>query len=341
MNKTLIYGTVTLGLCGLVGAVLWLLAGTEPTWQERERYPGLPRAISEVPGEPIQPIPEELVLDERKIALGEKLFHDPRLSRDNTIACASCHDFEKGGADGMAASIGIGGSETAVNTPTVFNSGFNFVQFWDGRAATLEDQIDGPTHHPGEMGSSWSEIMAKLQEDHDLVTAFAEIYGNGIQSRNIKDAIATYERSLITPNSPLDRFLRGDANAITEREKAGFEIFKSYGCVSCHQGKNVGGNMYQGFGIFGNYFRDRGNVTEADFGRLNVTGKEEDRFVFKVPSLRNVELTAPYFHDGSAASLEEAVKIMAKYQLGRTLSSDEIELLVEFLKTLTGRYKNR
>lgn len=320
---------------------LWLNFGNQPDLRD-EAVSGVQTAMArpglELRREPIVPISRQLDLDERKIALGERLFHDTRLSRDGTVACATCHDLAKGGTDRLPRSRGIGGAVGAVNAPTVFNSGFNFVQFWDGRAATLEEQIDGPVQHPSEMGSTWPGIIAKLNQDQDYVAAFAEIYGGGIQSDNVKDAIANYERSLITPNSRFDRFLLGDTDAITEREKAGYELFKSLGCSSCHNGTNVGANMFQGFGIFGSYFRDRGDITEADFGRFNVTGRVEDRFVFRVPSLRNIELTAPYFHDGSAQTLERAVEIMTKYQLGRPLSIEQAKLIVAFLKTLTGEY---
>ncbi len=289
--------------------------------------------------EPIEPIPRTVDLDARKVALGEMLFNDPRLSHDDTVACVSCHDLAKGGTDQLSRSVGIGGALGDVNSPTVFNSGFNFVQFWDGRAATLEDQIDGPVHNPKELASDWPEILAKLRQDRDTVSAFDRIYGDGIQSANVKDAIATYERSLITPNSRFDRFLRGDDGAITDEERAGYELFKSYRCVACHQGVNIGGNMFVKIGILGDYAADRGGVTKADYGRFNVTGRERDRQVFKVPSLRNVALTAPYFHDGSAETLKAAVIIMGTYQLGRPFSKNDVKRIVAFLRTLTGEYQ--
>lgn len=285
---------------------------------------------------PIQPLPERIDLDARKVALGDRLFHDKRLSRDNTIACASCHDVSAGGVDGLDHSIGIGGGRTAVNSPTVLNSGFNFVQFWDGRAKTLEEQIDGPVHHPGEMGSNWQQIISKLIQDPRYISGFEAAYASGLQIRNIKDAIATYERSLITPNARFDRYLRGQTDALNDQERAGYELFATLGCISCHQGQNVGGNMFQKFGVVGDYFRDRGDLTQADYGRYNVTGDEDDIHVFKVPSLRNVELTAPYFHDGSTETLETAVQVMATYQLGQVLPASKVDQIVAFLKTLTG-----
>jgi len=291
--------------------------------------------------EPILPIPLESRLDPKKVALGVRLFSDPRLSHDDSISCASCHSLNTAGVDLKSHSVGINGQTGAINAPTVFNSGFNFKQFWDGRAETLEDQIDGPTHAPAEMGSTWTEIVAKLNQSSAYVNSFNESYRDGIQTQNIKDAIATFERSLTTPNSRLDRFLRGDSRALNEEEKEGYHLFKSYGCASCHQGINAGGNMFQKFGVMGDYFADRGNLTTADLGRYNVTKNEADRYVFKVPSLRNVALTPPYFHDGSAKRLENAVAVMGKYQLGRRLSLTEIDRLVKFLNTLSGEYEGK
>src|SRR6185436_12045908 len=256
--------------------------------------------------EPIKPLPQKMDLDARKVDLGKKLFHDKRLSKDNSLSCASCHDIAKGGVDGQQFATGIKGQVGPINTPTVLNSGLNFRQFWNGRAATLEDQAAGPVHNPGEMGSNWAEVLGKLNQDAALVGQFRALYADGLQPKNIQDAIATFERSLITP-SRFDRYLNGESNAINGDEKQGYQLFKNYGCVACHQGQGVGGNMYQTFGVLGNYFKDKGKVTEADLGRFTVTKNELDRHVFKVPSLRNVELTAPYFHDGSAKTLEEAI----------------------------------
>ncbi|MFO1349648.1 MAG: cytochrome-c peroxidase [Gammaproteobacteria bacterium] len=285
--------------------------------------------------EPIQPLPQ-VQLDAAKVELGKRLFHDSRLSKDNTLSCASCHSLDKGGTDQSRVSTGVGGAKGPINAPTVLNSGFNFRQFWDGRADTLEDQAAGPVHNPIEMASNWPEVIGKLGQDPHYPNDFAKLYPDGIQGKNIQDAIATFERSLTTP-SRFDDYLNGDANAITAEEKQGYENFKKYGCIACHQGTNVGGNMYQYFGVMGDYFKDRGNETKADLGRYNVTGKEEDRHKFKVPSLRNIALTAPYFHDGSAQTLDDAVKIMVKYQLGRTVPEAERALIIKFLQSLTGK----
>jgi cytochrome c peroxidase len=291
--------------------------------------------------EPIKPIPLKVEVDSRKVALGKQLFHDPRLSRDNTVSCASCHDLSKGGVDGRKHSIGIGGAEGGINSPTVFNSGGNFRQFWDGRAATLEQQVDGPIHAGAEMGSNWEEIVGKLRAAPEYAAAFNQIYSGAIQASNIKDAIAQFERSLITPNSRFDRYLRGEDSALNAEEKTGYAKFKAYGCVSCHQGVNVGGNMFAPLGAMDDYFADRGTPTKADNGRFEVTGNEEDRHVFKVPSLRNVALTAPYLHDGSAKTLERVVVVMGRYQLGQRIPSEDVDKIVRFLETLTGEYEGK
>ncbi|HET6978228.1 MAG TPA: cytochrome-c peroxidase [Pyrinomonadaceae bacterium] len=292
--------------------------------------------------EPITPLPLDLKLDPAKVALGEQLFHDPVLSHNNKISCASCHSLTSGaGTDQLVHSIGIDGKQGDINAPTVFNAGLNFVQFWDGRAATLEEQIDGPMGNPSEMGSSWPEALQKLQSSAFYVDGFAAIYNDGIQTANVRDAIATFERSLITPNSRFDRYLRGEQNALTSEALEGYRLFKDYGCASCHQGAGVGGNLFEKFGVMNDYFAQRGNITKTDFGRFNVTKNEADKYVFKVPSLRNVALTGPYFHDGSAASLEEAVRIMSLYQLGRTLTPDETDSIVRFLRSLSGEYKGQ
>jgi cytochrome c peroxidase len=296
--------------------------------------------VSQV-NEPIQPIPLHIDLDEKKVTLGEKLFRDVRLSSDKKVACISCHGFDTGGVDRMTRSRGVKGQLNLVNTPTVFNSGFNFKLDWDGKHENLFINVDGPLLSPIIMGGKWEEIIPMLRSSPDYVKAFAKAYPDGITKDNVRDAIATFEESLYTPNSRFDQFLRGKSNALTQEEKEGYNLFKEYGCVSCHQGINVGGNMFQKFGVMGDYFADRGKVTKADLGRFNVTGQEKDRYVFRVPSLRNVELTSPYFHDGTAETLEQSVNVMVKYQLGRSLKSEQINLIIQFLKTLTGEYQGK
>jgi cytochrome c peroxidase len=286
---------------------------------------------------PLPPLP---ALPADKVELGRRLFFEPRLSRDDTISCAHCHDPARGGTDRMRVSLGIGGQLGQLNAPTVFNAGLNFVQFWDGRAATLEEQAAGPVHNPVEMGSNWDEVVAKLSQDAAYRDAFQRIYADGMRGENIADAIATFERSLLTPDSPFDRFLLGDETALGELERAGYRRFLDYGCASCHQGAHIGGNLFQRFGVMDDYFADR-PVAPHDLGRFNVTGREADRHVFKVPSLRNVAVTPPYFHGGSAATLEDAVVIMGRYQLGRELTDEDVRALVAFLQALTGVWQGR
>ncbi len=289
--------------------------------------------------EPILPLRAGPAQSQRLVELGSRLFHDPLLSQDGSVACASCHDLANGGDDGRARSLGVGQKEGTINAPTVFNAALNLAQFWDGRAPTLEEQIDGPITHPREMASDWEAVEKKLAAHPEYKSAFAVALGQKPSRHGVKQAIAAFERTLITVDSPFDLWLDGDASALSAEQREGYELFKAAGCVACHQGQNAGGNMYQLFGVFGDYFQDRGQVTEADYGRFNVTGQESDRHVFRVPSLRNVELTAPYFHDGSARTLNDAVKVMVKYQLGKELSEAQVGLLVEFLKSLTGQSK--
>jgi cytochrome c peroxidase len=285
--------------------------------------------------EPIRPLPERIDADPARTALGKRLFFDTRFSRDNKVSCASCHDLAKGGADGRARSPGVDGRTGPMNSPTVFNTGFNFRQLWTGKAESLEEQVDMAIANPKVFDSTWSGILARLSEDASLVREFKNTYADGLTRRNVTDALVTYERSLVTP-SRFDAYLRGDANAITAEEKQGYQRFKSYGCIACHQGVNVGGNMYQVFGVMRPYLGKDVAEQEMDLGRYLVTGRASDKYVFKVPSLRNVALTAPYFHNGSARTLEEAVDVMVKYQLGRTAPAEDKALIVKFLHALTG-----
>lgn len=320
----------------IVLLAIWQLPGSQRTAIAEHGVPGM--SVGDIYGI-TQPLPERVELDEGRVMLGERLFHDVRLSGDDTISCASCHNLATGGVDNRARSTGVNGAVGDINTPTVFNSGYNFVQFWDGRAATLEDQIEGPVNNPKEMASNWPQIIAKLSKDHDYQAEFAKLYHDGITSGNIKDAIATYERSLITPNSRFDKFLRGDKAALSGQEKQGFGLFQSYGCASCHQGINLGGNMFEKMGLMGDYFAERGTaITEADKGRFNFNHQEQSLHEFKVPSLRNVARTAPYFHDGSAQTLQRAIVVMTRYQLGRPMRQEEVEAVAAFLETLTGEY---
>lgn len=289
----------------------------------------------------VQPIPLTYDLDERKVAMGDKVFHDTRLSKDNSISCASCHDIDKGGTDQLDFSEGVGGAVGDINAPTVFNSGFQFMQFWDGRAADLEEQADGPVNNPIEMASNWPEAIGKLQQDERFMTAFTALYPEGPTKDTLIDAIATYERSLITPDSRFDKYLAGDSSALTAEELAGYKHFLDFACATCHVGKLMGGQSFEPMGLKADYFGDRGEVIERDYGRFNHTKDEKDRFRFKVPTLRNIAVTFPYLHDASAKTLEEAVEVMSKYQVNGTLSKTQVAQVVAFLHTLTGEYRGR
>ena len=288
--------------------------------------------------EPITPIEIHPDIDARKVALGEELFNDPRLSKDGTVACASCHDLSTGGDDGRKVSIGVGGKAGSINAPTVFNADLNIAQFWDGRAETLDEQVDGPIQNKVEMANLWPEVIAMLEGEASYAKAFSEIYpGQGIARATVKNALAEFMRSLRTPGSRFDRWLKGEEEALNEEEKRGYTLFKRYGCASCHQGQNAGGNMFQVFGVLNEYFTRRGNITKADMGRFNVTGNEEDRHAFKVPSLRMAAHTAPYLHDGTAETLRDAVDAMFEFQLGREAPDEDKDAIVAFIKTLAGK----
>lgn len=300
---------------------------------------GLSKADSLTGTEPVLPIPIEHGQDQGKSELGRRLFLDPRLSSDGSVSCAKCHLLAIGGADPLRKSIGVAGAVGVINAPTVFNAVFNLAQFWDGRSLSLEEQIDGPIHNPVEMGTDWPSIIARLELDPLYRSEFSEIYAEGMTAVTIRDAIATYERTLVTPNSTFDHWLRGDSEALSEAALKGYELFKSYGCIACHQGVNLGGNMYHKMGSLGDYFGDRGGeLTDADLGRYKVTGDEREKHFFKVPSLRLATLTAPYFHDGSAATLDVAIRYMAKYQLGRTIPQPHVDLIKAFLSSVVGTH---
>jgi cytochrome c peroxidase len=291
--------------------------------------------------EPLKPLEMPKDLDMLKVKLGERLFHDVRLSKDNTLACAGCHNLALGGADNKALSVGVNGGVGGVNSPTVYNSGLSFRQFWDGRAETLADQVDGPVQADVEMAALWPEVIVKLYKDERYPADFRAIYKKdkgAISRANIKDAIAEFERSLVAINSPFDRYLKGEQDAIDDQAKEGYRLFKRYGCASCHQGANVGGNMYQVFGVVASYFEKQGEIAAGDKGRFNVTGNPQDMHSFKVPSLRMAALTPPYLHNGKAETLRDAVDIMFEHQLGRKAPDKDKEAIVHFIKTLVGEH---
>jgi cytochrome c peroxidase len=291
--------------------------------------------------EPVRPIDQALEYDEAKAALGFALFHDPRLSVDNTVSCASCHALETAGVDNHQYSHGVNEQLGGVNAPTVFNAVYNFVQFWDGRAQTLAAQAAGPPLNPVEMASeSFDQIIAKLKADKKFTKAFTAVYPDGITEANLTDAIEQFERTLVTPNSAFDKWLLGDDSALTADQLEGYELFKKYDCATCHTGPNLGGLSYELMGLRRHYFAERGlELTHEDNGRYKETQQERDRHRFKVPGLRNVEHTWPYYHDGTRHTLEEAVRDMGLYQSGVELSDAEVGKIVDFLESLTGEYK--
>jgi cytochrome c peroxidase len=286
--------------------------------------------------EPLQPLPSSVDVNMDKVLLGRSLYHDTALSGDGTIACVTCHSLDHGGAEPRKTSIGIRGQIGPINSPTVLNSSYNFVQFWDGRAKDLQEQAAGPVENPIEMGAKWDDVVERLKKNEAYTAAFTKLYADGVTKDNTTDALAEYEKSLITP-SRFDKYLLGDETAITDAEKQGYATFKEVGCTACHSGIIAGGTMFQKMGLVKDYFTDRGTpITAADLGRFNVTKSEADKYFFKVPTLRNVELTSPYLHDGSRATLEETVQVMGKYQLGRDLTDAQVNSIVTFLKSLTG-----
>jgi cytochrome c peroxidase len=290
--------------------------------------------------EPITPVPRDVSLDTDKVRLGERLFNDVRLSGDDALACASCHVLAEGGDDNRTRPPGSDGEPLNYNAPTVFNAALSFRLNWRGNFRTLEEQNEAVLLDPRLMHTTWEGLLAKLRADAAYREAFTTLYGSDPAPAHVLDALATFQRSLITPDARFDRHLRGERDAITPEEESGYQLFKDYGCIACHQGVSVGGNLFQRFGIFRDPSSQRPAGT-ADLGRFTATGKAEDRFVFRVPSLRNVAVTAPYFHDGRAQTLEQAIAEMARSQLGRVLNEREIGLIAGFLRTLTGEYRGR
>jgi cytochrome c peroxidase len=300
---------------------------------------GLPPAAAPTPAEPIAPIPAGPMLDPRRVALGERLFHDVRLSRDGRRACATCHPLDRGGMDGQPRARTADGSLHPRNTPTIFNVGLSAFFNWDGVARTLEEHAAIVLLNPNLMNTTWPDLLAMLRGPGGYRAEFEQVYAEGPTRGAVLDALASFERSLQTPNAPFDRYLRGEVSALDAVEQRGYQRFKAYGCGSCHQGINVGGNMFQKFGVFPD--GPSPSRPDADHGRYQVTSVPRDRGVFRVPSLRNVAVTAPYFHDGRTATLEGAVETMATVQLGRRLEPEDVESIVRFLRTLTGEYRGR
>ena len=300
---------------------------------------GLPREVAE---RVIHPIPQSVDVNERQVELGDLLFHDKRLSVDNTVSCATCHDLvELGGTDQLQVSVGVFDQLGPINSPTVFNAKYNILQFWDGRAADLQEQAGMPVEDLLEMASEWPDVIEKLEQDEEFAERFRQVYPEGLSKETVTHAIAEFERTLITPNSPFDKFLMGYEDALTEQERGGYDLFLDFNCATCHVGVLMGGQSFELMGLKADYFADRGplDIIINDDGRYGVTGKERDLHRFKVPTLRNIALTHPYYHDGTVETLEDAVEMMVTYQVDRTISDAQIDDIVAFLHTLTGEFQ--
>jgi cytochrome c peroxidase len=287
--------------------------------------------------EPIQPIKPAKIANPALVELGKKLYFDTRLSKSGFISCNSCHNLSLGGTDNLKTSIGHNWQKGPINAPTVLNSSMNLAQFWDGRAKDLQAQAGGPIANPGEMASTHELAIDVIKSIPGYQAEFDKAFGHEtvrparIDIERVTRAIAAFEETLVTPNARFDKWLKGDKKALTATELAGYKLFKDSGCVACHNGPAVGGNSFQKMGVVEAY-----KATSPAEGRVAVTKDEADRFNFKVPTLRNVELTYPYFHDGEAVTLTQAVDTMGRIQLGKTFSADENGKIVAFLKTLTG-----
>lgn len=272
-----------------------------------------------------------------KVELGKALFFDRRLSESHTISCNSCHSVGMGGVDMLETSIGHRWQKGGRNAPTVLNSVFNTAQFWDGRAKDLEEQAGGPMINPIEMASSHAhvvEMLTKIPGYRPMFEAAFPGESQPIMISNVEKAIAAFEATLITPNAPFDKYLRGDQQALTSEQKQGLALFMEQGCSNCHNGINFGGSMYAPFGVVERPGADF--LPPADKGRFEVTKSVDDQFVYKVPTLRNIELTPPYFHTGKSWDLKQAVAVMGSSQLGARLDDNEVGKLVDFLKSLNG-----
>jgi len=270
--------------------------------------------------EPITPVPDAVVTDLSKVKLGERLFRDTRLSHDNSRSCATCHDLRKNGASTTMHDVGLDGVKLPLNTPTIFNATLNFRLGWEGKLQSLGSDVKAALDNPQIMATSLDEVLQKLNADPGSRREFTMVYGRRPDAENLVDAIVSFEQTLLTPGSRFDRWLGGDAAALSAEELEGYRLFKSLGCVSCHQGVNVGGNLFQRHGIF----------------RPLASPQPE---ILRVPSLRNVATTPPYFHDGSAPTLDDAVRKMGAAQLNSTLTDQQVTAIVAYLQTLTGQYR--
>ncbi len=286
----------------------------------------------------VLPIPQPADSQPQVTALGQRLFSDPKIS-GNGFSCASCHQIDNAGVDHLPTSRTTAGVPDAMNTPTIFNAALNPMLTWNGQFKTLAQQLDDVINNPKHMNASWPEVIARVDSDPEYRQRFKQALAMPVNRDSITRAITTFEKSLLTPNSDFDLYLKGDSHAISKKQKQGYQLFIDYGCISCHQGVNLGGNLLARFGVYQNAYADPSRLTSFDYGRFQLTGKPDDKFIFRVPSLRNVAVTAPYFHNGSAATLEDAINTMARVQLNVYMPKYDVKLIKAFLQSLTGTYQ--
>ncbi len=319
---------ILLSLAALLLAVAPVMAGSPVQEQAKENFVPIPVVPPVLKGNPAT---------KDKVELGKILYFDPRLSRSALISCNTCHNMGLGGADYQETSTGHGWQRGPRNAPTVLNSVYNVAQFWDGRAKNLAEQSKGPVQAGVEMNNTPENVLKTLNSMPEYITLFKKAFPgekDPVTFDNMAKAIEVFEATLLTPGSPFDRFLQGDLKALSETEKKGLQVFMDKGCVDCHGGINMGGDDYYGFGV---EEAPAEIIMAGDKGRYVVTKVEDDEFVFKSPSLRNIELTAPYFHSGKVWTLREAVAVMSTAQLDTKLTEPEIDLVVAFLKSTTGK----
>jgi cytochrome c peroxidase len=314
-------------LSTLLGTLVFFVAASAPAADDLQRKAaGIFRPLPMEMSSPENPLTPE------KITLGRMLYYEPRLSKNQTISCNSCHLLDKAGVDNHATSEGHKGQHGDRNAPTSYNAALHVGQFWDGRAASVEEQAKGPVLNPIEMAmpseAATVEVLRSIPGYAPLFAAAFPGAGDPITYDNMARAIGAFERRLVTP-SAFDRFLEGDVKALTPEQLAGLETFMSVGCITCHNGAGVGGGLYQKIGLVHEF-------PTQDIGRAKITKNDAEKFFFKVPSLRNVVLTGPYFHDGKVTTVEEAVKLMAWHQLGKELKPEQVKSIVGFLGSLTG-----
>lgn len=320
----------------------------DPAWRNFQHGLGEPSLIAANAGHAdantaFRPLPSPRTwrINPDKFRLGSRLFHESRLATGNGIACVTCHAGMLSGADRRRVSIGVAGAEGSMNALSVFNAAFNFRQFWDGRAVTLEDQALLPIETEFEMANSLDAVLRFLRAEPEYVERFGRVYPDGVSIANMADAMAHFQRStFVRLDTPFQRYLAGDGQALDEQQKLGLQRFTELGCSSCHNGINLGGNSYQKLGALRDYYPAADTADSDDSGLAVRSGREMDRYVFRVPGLHGVATTPPYFHDGSITSLEETVRLMSQFQLGRDISDADVEAITAFLGSLGGHFNS-